>query len=346
MTDPGHVELPLDPDALEAAARDRLSEPAYRYFAAGAGREDSLQETVAAWSRWWLVPRVLRDVSRVSTATTVLGTALEMPVMIAPAAVNALAHPDAEVAVARACRAAGVLQVLSHGCSREIEEVAAAGAPLWAQIYTQPDFAETERRVLRAAAAGATALMVTVDLPVLGIRPRGLGLEASTDPRLVAVLGGRIGQNNPGLDWRELERIRALTSLPLVLKGILHRDDANRAASAGVDAIVVSNHGSRQLDGEVPSAAALPAVVEAVAGRCEVYVDSGVRQGIDVLRALALGARAVLVGRPYLWALTLGGEAGVTALLRRLREELHNAMTLCGQTAADAVEAGIVTPRR
>lgn len=339
------MDLPLDPAALEAAARALLPDEAYRYYSAGAGREDSLAETEAAWGRWWLRPRVLRDVRATSTATTVLGEPVSLPVLLAPAAVNGLAHPDGEVAVAQAARQAGTVQVLSYGSSRDIREVAAVGGKLWAQLYTQVDAAETDRRVHRAAEAGATALVVTVDLPELGLRPRGLGQAASTDPALVPLLAARLGQSNPGLDWREVERVRSLAALPLVLKGILHPADATLAVELGADAIVVSNHGARQLDGEIPSVAALPAVVDAVRGRCEVYVDSGVRQGVDVLRALALGARAVLVGRPYLWALTLGGAEGVTTLLERFRVELRNAMVLCGQVDTAAVDRDIVLQR-
>ena len=330
---------------LEAAARALLDPDAYAYIAAGAGAERSLEECAAAWRSWWLRPRVLRDVGAVSTATSVLGEAVALPVLLAPTAVNGLAHPDAEVAVAQASDEVGTVQVLSTGATKDVEDVAAVGGRLWFQLYAEPEWEPTAALVRRAEAAGATALVVTVDLPELGLRPRGLGVHDRRDPSGVPLLGGRLGRVNSTLDWATVERIRALTPMRCVLKGILHPDDARLACEAGVDAIVVSNHGARQLDGEMPSAFALPAIVEAVAGRCEVYVDSGVREGADVLRALALGARAVLVGRPYLWALTVGGAAGVVELLLRLREELRNAMALCGQRDATCVERSIVVHR-
>jgi 4-hydroxymandelate oxidase len=318
----------------------------FDYFAAGAGAELSLAETEEAWRSWWLRPRVLRDTAAVSTATTVLGEPVTMPLLTAPTALNGLAHPDGEVAVARACRDAGIVQVVSSGSSRELEEVAGAGGRLWFQLYALPTWEATAERVRRAADAGATVLVITVDLPELGLRPRGLGIHDHRDPADIPLLGGRLGQVNPRLDWRQVERIRALTPMRCVLKGILHPDDARLACEAGVDGVVVSNHGARQLDGEIPSAVALPEIVEAVGGRCEVYVDSGVRGGVDVLRALALGARAALIGRPYLWALAIAGEAGVAELLARYREELRNALALCGQPDAGAVEPSIVTPSR
>ena len=337
--------LPATFEELELAAGRLLTAEDFAYLAAGAGRERSLAECTAAWSCWHLRPRVLRDMRTVSTATTVLGRALDLPVLTAPTALNGLAHRDGEVAVARAVAAAGSLQVLSSNSSRGVEEIAAAGAAMWFQLYTSTEWTVTHERITRAEAAGAAALVVTVDLPELGMRPRGLGRHDTRDPADVPLLSN-LGHSNPGLDWQELERIREATRMPLVLKGILHPDDARHALDSGVAAIIVSNHGARQLEGELPSALALPEVVEAVAGRCEVYVDSGVREGIDVLRALALGARAVLVGRPYLWALAVDGEAGVVALLARLREELRNAMVLCGQRDAGAVEPDIVVPNR
>ena len=340
---PDAALLPPTHDALEALARDRLDREHFDYYATGAGQERGLGEMVAAWQSWWLRPRVLRDTREVSTATTVLGSPVRSPVLTAPTAVNGLAHPDAEAAVARACARAGTIQVVASGSTLELEEIAAAGGRPWFQLYTRPEWEETVARVHRAEAAGATALVVTVDLPELGLRPRGTAVHLGSDP-LVPVQG-RLGLANAGLDWAMVERIRALTPLPCVLKGILHPEDARMACEAGIDAIVVSNHGGRQLDGQIPSARALPEVVEVVANRCEVYVDSGIREGLDVLRALALGARAVLVGRPYLWALAVAGEDGVLALLERLREELRHAMVLCGQLDATTVERSVVVPR-
>ena len=316
------VELPWDPVALEAAARERLPDVAYAYYAAGAGLETTVAANPRAWERWWLRPRVLVDVATVSTATTVLGTAVRLPVLLAPCAFHRLAHPDAEAATARAAAAAGTVMIVSTHSSLPLEEVvphATAGA--WFQLYCDPDPEVTAARVRRAEASGCSALVVTVDAPVWGVRYRGLGDSAA----FAAAAGST-----------------AVSSGAATFKGILHPADAARAAEVGVAAVVVSNHGGRQLDGSIPPALALPEVVEAVTGRLEVYVDGGVRSGADVLRALALGARAVLVGRPYLWALTLGGDAGVLALLRRLSLETANAMTLAGQTDATRVERGIV----
>jgi len=337
------AELPWDPVALEEEARARLPEVAYAYLSAGAGLEASVVANPRAWSHWWLRPRVLVDVSHVSTATTVLGTPVRHPVLLAPCAFHRLAHPDAEAATARAAAAAGTVMVVSTHSSLPLPEiVAAGGGPTWFQLYTDPDHGLTLERLRRAEECGCGAVVVTVDAPVWGVRYRGLG-----DSTAFAVAAGSTAVSsgaatNLGLDWRAVERLAAATSLPLVLKGVLHPDDARRATECGAAGVVVSNHGGRQLDGAIPPALALPEVVEAVAGRLEVYVDGGVRTGSDVLKALALGARAVLVGRPYLWALTLGGEAGVLALLERLGAEVSNAMRLAGQTDAARVEGGIV----
>ncbi len=339
------VELPWDPAALEAAARERLPTIAYAYYAAGAGMETSVAANPRAWERWWLRPRVLVDVAAVSTATAVLGTPVALPVLLAPCAFHRLAHADAEAATARAAAAAGTVMVVSTHSSLPLEEVvphAAAGA--WFQLYADPDPEVTLGRVRRAEECGCGALVITVDAPAWGLRYRGLGDAAAFAEAAGSTAVSSGAATHLGLDWAGVERIVAATALPVVLKGILHPDDAARAAAAGVVGVVVSNHGGRQLDGAIPPALALPEVVAAVAGGLEVYVDGGVRSGADVLRALALGARAVLVGRPYLWALALGGEAGVRALLRRLAAETANAMTLAGQTDATRVESGIVVP--
>jgi 4-hydroxymandelate oxidase len=337
------VELPWDPVALEAAARERLPAVAYAYYAAGAGLEGSVAANPRAWGRWWLRPRALVDVTTVSTATTVLGTPVRLPVLLAPCAFHRLAHADAEAATARAAAAAGTVMVVSTHSSLPLEAIvphATAGA--WFQLYADPDPEVTARRVRRAEECGCGALVITVDAPVWGVRYRGLGDSAAFAEAAGSTAVSSGTATFLGLDWAAVERIAASTPLPVVLKGILHPDDAARAAGCGAAALVVSNHGGRQLDGSIPPALALPEVVAAVDGRLEVYVDGGVRTGPDVLRALALGARAVLVGRPYLWALTLGGEAGVLALLRRLGAETANAMTLAGQTDATRVERGIV----
>lgn len=288
---------------------------------------------------------MLRDVAAVSTATTVLGSRVSLPVLCAPCALNRLAHPEAEVAVARACAEVGTIQVLSSSSSLSLEEIAAAvDVPRWFQLYAPAEWQLTAERIRRAESSGCRALVLTVDLPAMGVRYRGLARLDELPAADQAVLRALSTAANPHLTWDDVDRIRATTSLPLVLKGILHPEDVRLAAEHGVAAIVVSNHGARQLDGAVPPALALPACVEAAGGRLEVYVDGGVRTGVDVVRALALGARAVLVGRPYLWALTLGGAAGVAALLRRLAEETSNTLMQAGQSDAAHVEPDIVVP--
>jgi isopentenyl diphosphate isomerase/L-lactate dehydrogenase-like FMN-dependent dehydrogenase len=335
------LHLPRGLDQLEARAREQLSPGAYAYFADAAyadaaGLRTTARRNQLAWERWYLRPRVLVDVSQASTATTLLGTQVSLPVMLAPCAYLAHAHRDAEPAVARAAAATGALQVVSTASSTPPAEVArASDSPKWFQLYSDVDPAETDKRVRAAEDSGFRALVLTVDAPVGAPRYSGFP-EAGFGP----VATGSV--LDPRLDWREVERIARSTPLPLVIKGLVHPDDARLAVGHGVAGVAVSNHGGRQLDGEIPTALALPGVVEAVAGRAEVYVDGGVRSARDVLRALALGARAVLIGRLHIWALAIAGEAGVRELLLRLQDELRNAMMLAGQTDAANVARDIV----
>jgi len=275
-------------------------------------------------------------VSAVRTETALLGTPVRLPVMLAPCAFNAFAHPEAEPAVARAAAAAGALQVVSTASSVPPPEVARASeGPKWFQLYSDTERGETDVRVRAAEDAGFRAIVLTVDAPVGSPRYRGYPEKGFGPVATGSVL-------DPRLDWREAERIARATRLPLVLKGILHPEDGRLAVECGAAAVAVSNHGGRQLEGAIPTALALPAIVDAVARRIEVYVDGGVRSARDVLRALALGARAVLIGRPYLWALAIAGEAGVRELLERLHEELRNAMMLTGQTDVASVARDII----
>lgn len=338
------MTLPTTAEAMEAAARERMSAVAYAFYASGSFAETSVVENVASWSRWWVRPRMGVDVREVSTATTVLGTRIDLPLLLAPCGFNRLAHDDGEFGVARAAAAAGTIQVLSSATALPPEDVASVtDAPKWFQLYADNDAAVTDERVARAAAAGFRAVVLTVDTPALGVRYQGLAdFEAFVRELQGKEIVAPILTFCERLDWGEIERIAASTSLPLVLKGVLHPDDAARAHDHGAAAVIVSNHGGRQMDGSIPPAAALPHVVEAAADKLEVYVDGGVRTGVDVLRALALGARAVLVGRPYLWALAIDGEAGVRALLERFRTEVRNAMALAGQVDATAVDPSIV----
>ncbi len=334
----------------EEAARAVLPGMVYDYYAGGAGDEISVRENVAAWGRVRLRPRVLVDVSRCDLSTSVLGIRVEMPVLTAPCAMNGLAHPDGELAVARAASAAGIIQVVSTLSSYSLEEVAAAapGAPgrQWFQLYAYRDWGLTRQLVERAAAAGYRALCMTVDGSIPGVRERDARNRFRVPPDLrignfahhlpdaadgSALLKYVTDQFDPGLTWESVDRLRSLSNLPLVLKGVLTAEDAKLAIEHGAAGIVVSNHGGRQLDTAIATCDALSEVVDAAAGTAvEIFVDGGIRRGTDVLKALALGARAVLIGRPYLWALAVEGEAGVRRILDLLREELRLAMALSG----------------
>ena len=328
---------------FEPLARAAVDPGAFGYVASGAWDELTLADNLAAWRRRTLRPRVLVDVSGVTTATTLLGAATSMPVAIAPVAAHGLMHQDGELATARAAAAAGVPFTLSTFASRPIEAIAEAApdAARWFQLYVQSDPGLTRELVQRAAAADYSALVLTVDMPVLGYRERDRRNRFdTTDPRRPLDLPGAdaTAQPPPTLTWADLEGIRAWApGLPLVLKGILGAEDARLAVEHGADAVVVSNHGARQLDRVAASVDVLEEVVAAVDGRTEVWVDGGVRRGLDVTIALALGARGVLVGRPVLWALAAGGRAGVERALAILREEIELALALLGATAPGEV---------
>jgi len=336
--------LPTSAIEMEMAARDRMSAVAYAFYASGSFAETSVVENVTAWSRWYVRPRMGVDVQTINAGTTILGTPISMPVFLAPCGFNNLAHEEGELAVARACAKAGTVQVLSSASGRDPHEVSnASDSPKWYQLYADNDPAVTDERVASAAEAGFEAIVITVDTPQLGVRYRGIAdFEAFFNELIAKKIVTPVTTFCDRLDWTELERIASSTDLPVVLKGVLHPDDARRAPDHGASAVIVSNHGGRQMDGSIPPILALPDIVEAADGHIEVYVDGGVRTGVDVLRALALGARAVLIGRPYLWALAIGGEAGVTELLERFRGEITNAMALAGQTDAQRIDPSIV----
>ena len=336
---------PLDLEALEASARERLEPGVYDYIAGGADAELTLADHLAAWSRLRLRPRVLRDVAAVSTATTVLGVEAPTPVMVAPMAYHRLAHPDGEAASAAAAAAAGAVYVLSTQATMSVEEVAAAAPDSlrWFQVYVVRDRDWTAELVARAAAAGYRALVLTADVPFLGNRLRDLrnrfrlptGLRPANAPRqldddgLADVLA-QAGQFDPSLTPDAIAWLAERSGLPVLVKGVLRGDDAVACLDAGAAGVVVSNHGGRQLDPALATADALAEVAGAVGDRGEVYVDGGVRRGTDVVKALALGARGVLVGRPVLWGLAAGGPAGVAQVLSGLTAELQLAMALCG----------------
>ena len=335
---------------FEPLARAVMEPGAYDYVAGGSWDEVTLLENEAAWRRRRFRPRVLVDVSGVDPATALLGDPVSMPVATAPMAAHALAHPDAELATARAAAAAGVPFTLSTMSSCSIEEVATAApdGTNWFQLYTQADPARTRELCERAAAAGYRAIVLTVDLPLLGYRERDrrtgfelTGLGNFEDSTSGPTHGGGVHattdgfarleeQLDVGLSWDDLATIRGWTGLPLVLKGILTAEDARLAVEHGADAIVVSNHGARQLDRVPATLDVLEEVVAAVEGRTEVWIDGGVRRGLDIAIALALGARGVLIGKPLFWALAAGGQAGVERALVIVREEFEIALALLG----------------
>lgn len=345
------------------AARGALSATAWRYFRSGADAEQTLRENVRAYSRWQIWPHVLVDVAERDLSTTILGAPSSMPVMIAPTAYHKLAHPDGELATARAAAAAGVVMCAATLATMSLEEIAATtAAPKWFQLYVHRDEGLTAAVVARAHAAGYRALVITADTAVLGRRlgderygfslPPSLSmpnLEAhlpATEDRSSALARYFAERHSAAFDWRALERLIANAKMPVVLKGVLRGDDAARAVDHGCAAVIVSNHGGRQLDGAPATLDALPEVVGAVAGRAEVLVDGGVRWGSDVLKALALGARAVLLGRPILWGLAVDGEAGVRGVLELVRGELSRAMALAGCRDLRAVGRDLVRRRQ
>jgi lactate 2-monooxygenase len=364
-------ERPPHPIALAELERllEDVTEPhAAGYVLGGAGGEDTMRANQAAFRRWRIVPRILCDVSERDLSVTVLGTPMPAPLALAPIGVQTVIHPEGELAVARAAAAAGLVMSVSTVAGSTLEEIAsAASGAKWFQLYwpRNPELAGS--LVSRAERAGYRALLVTLDVPMQGWRPRdlqsawlpflsGVGLanyfsdpvfrslleRSPEDDRQAAVLQFIYQFTNPELTWQDLERLRAMTNLPIALKGVLHPDDARLAREHGVDGVVVSNHGGRQVDGAVASLDALPRVLEAAGDELEVLLDSGVRSGADVVKALALGARAVLLGRPYVWGLAVGGEAGVLQVLRAVLAELDVTVGFSGHTRADTLDAGVL----
>ena len=341
---------PLNAWDYERLAEGKVEAGPWGYFAGGAGDERTLADNVEAFARWRLRPRMLVDVGKVSTRTTILGDEVSMPVLVAPTAFQRLAHPDGDLAVARGTAAAGTVMCLSTlgGASpADVKEAAPQGRN-WFQLYWSRDRGFTQALVESAAQADFEAIVLTVDLPAAGRRERDLraAFEIPADlplPNLARHLGGgdfhaTLGEVvDPTVTWRDLEWLRSVSSLPLIVKGILTSEDARLACEHDVDGVVVSNHGGRQLDGAPASLDALPEVADAVSGRCLVLMDGGVRRGTDVATALALGAQAVLVGRPVLWGLAVDGENGVQRILELLRTEVELALRLLGCPTPDTV---------
>jgi len=351
--------------ALERLAHARLSTLAWDYYSSGADDERCVRRNCDAYAEVALHYRVMVDVSARDLATTVLGHRLAMPIAVAPTAFHRLAHREGELASVRAAGEAGTLFILSTLSTTAVEDVvAAATGPVWFQLYVYRDRKATEELVRRVEAAGCQALVVTVDAPLLGRRerdvknrfalPAGLRVEnlvargyervgPATDSGLAAYFADLL---DPALTWDAITWLRSITKLPVLVKGIVRADDARRAVAAGAAGIVVSNHGGRQLDASPATIEVLPRIADAIGSGAEILVDGGIRRGADVIKAIALGAKAVLVGRPVLWGLAAGGQAGVSAALGVLRRELDLAMALCGCPSVATMTRDLVEPPR
>jgi isopentenyl diphosphate isomerase/L-lactate dehydrogenase-like FMN-dependent dehydrogenase len=364
-------ELPVSAAELQQSARAAMTPEAYGYVAGGAGAEQTMRANLEAFERRQIVPRMLRDVSARDLSTTVLGTAMPAPLMLAPVGVQSIVHPEAELASARAAAARGIPFILSTAASHSIEQVAEAmgEASRWYQLYWPRERALAASFVERAERAGFGAIVLTLDTWFLGWRPRDLAnaylpflkgegvANYFSDPVFRAALekppeedaGPAIGHwayqfANPTVSWADLDWLKEQTKLPIVLKGIVHADDAARAQQAGVDGLVVSNHGGRQVDGSLGALDALPAIRDAVGGELAVLFDSGVRGGADIFKALALGADAVCIGRPYMYGLALAGQAGVEHVVRCLLAELDLTLALSGYTSIAQVDRSALAP--
>ena len=354
--------IPVPVAELERAAAEAMSPKAVNYVFAGAGAEGTIDANRKALDRRRIVPRMLRDVADRDLSTTLLGTAMPAPLLLAPIGVQKVVHPDGELATARAAASVGLPMIASTASHFTLEQIAEAGgeAPRWFQLYWASDRALVESFVGRAEAADYSAIVLTVDTFLPGWKPRDLqqawlpflegsgnanymqdpvfraGLEKTPEEDLGAATGHYLGVlSNPSLNWDDLEWLRGVTSLPIVLKGIQHPDDAREAVERGVDGIVVSNHGGRQVDGAIGSLDALPPIAEAAGDDLTILFDSGIRSGSDVIKALALGADAVCLGRPYIWGLALEGQDGVETVLKMILADFDLTMALCGYTCPD-----------
>ncbi|HET9838893.1 MAG TPA: alpha-hydroxy acid oxidase [Candidatus Angelobacter sp.] len=348
---------------FEPLARARLSQMAYDYVRSGGADEITMRDNRLAFDRLRLAPNVLRDVSQLDTRVSLFGSQLEHPILLAPIAYHRLYHPEGELATARGASAAGAPFVVSTFTTTPIEDIArSTQRPIWFQLYVQRDRAFTKDMVQRAVAAGCSAVCLTVDTPVLGCRygqlsfalPEGMecvhlrGLELKS-----AILGHKTQRGgiyeplfDPSFNWRDLDWLRSAAGVPVLLKGVLAPEDGRHAIDYGADGIIVSNHGGRNLDLLPATIAALPRIAEAVAGRIPVLLDSGVRRGTDVLTALALGASAVLIGRPYIYGLAIAGARGVERVISILRDEFQRAMALTGRRSIAEIDASVLWKQR
>ena len=365
-----HPTLSVSWAELERSAAEAMDPRAVSYVYGGAGTEDTMRANLDAFRRWRIVPRMLRPVTDRKLRTAVAGTDMPAPLLLAPIGVQTIVHPEGELASARAAGALGVPFVVSTASATSLEDVAKANgdAPRWYQLYWPNDDEIAASIVRRAESAGYSALVLTVDNYIPGWKPRdlqeaylpfleGIGIaQFTSDPVFRSRLekppeediGAAVGQYlagfvNPNQTWDRLAWLRETTRLPILLKGILHPDDAREAARRGIDGIIVSNHGGRQLDGAIAALDALPAIADAVGGELAVLFDSGIRTGADVFKALALGADAVLLGRPYLWGLALEGQSGVETVLRMLLAEFDLTMVLSGAMALNDLDRSLLT---
>ncbi|MDZ4858696.1 MAG: alpha-hydroxy-acid oxidizing protein [Candidatus Hydrogenedentes bacterium] len=369
--------LPMSLDGLEKRAREKLDPKAYWYVAGGAGMGDTVESNRAAFQRVQLVPRVCRDVSRRNWQTRILNTVATAPIMLAPVGVQEIVHPDAELAVARAAKSVGVPMMLSTLSSYSMEEVASelGATPRWFQLYPPRNMELAQSLIQRAEASGYEAIVITVDTRQIGWRWHdlseaylpfllGQGIRNYiTDPVFRGLLDETPEENPRGAvakwteiyedssqSWDHFARMKEMTRLPVLIKGILHADDARRAAELGFDGVVISNHGGRQIDGCIAPLDALPAIVDGVGDQLAILLDSGIRCGSDIVKALALGAHSVLIGRPYVWGLAVDGENGVREVLSRLLAEFDVTCALCGfskisDITRDAIASSRIAPR-
>ena len=344
---------PFSVPQYEERARGLVSVPAWEYYDQGCADDLTVRWNREALQRLRLESRVMVDVETIDTSTTLLGRALPHPILLAPAAAHMLVHPEGEVATARGAGAASATMVLSMNANCAVEAVtAAATQPIWFQLYVDRDRAIAKEVIQRAERAGCTALCVTVDQPVIYARDRvsrhAEALRALPLPNVPRIIPGGLTQTSANrtrsLTWKDLEWFRSVTTLKIVLKGVLHPDDAEQAVQAGADAIIVSNHGGRALDGVAATIDALPRVADRVARRMPVLMDGGIRRGGDVLKALARGADAVLIGRPYLYGLAVNGSDGVRHIVEILRRELEAAMALTGRTSIARIDRTVLWP--
>ena len=354
------VSLPTaDVMRFEPLARQRLSQMAYDYVRSGGGDEISMRENRAGFERLQLSPSVLVDVSKIDTRVNLFGGEFESPILLAPVAYHRLYHPEGEIGTARGASAAGTGFVISSFTTTEIDEIARnTQRAIWFQLYVQRDRGFTKEMVERAVAAGCKAVCLTVDTPVLGNRYGQLSFGLPKELECVHLRGlalktpitGHKTQRStiydvlfdPSFNWNDLEWLRSVAKVPVILKGVLSAEDGRRAVERGADGVIVSNHGGRNLDTVPATIDALPRVVEAVAGRIPVMLDSGIRRGTDVLAALALGAKAVFIGRPYVYGLAAGGAQGVERVISILRDELERAMALTGRRSIAEIDATVL----